>query len=182
MRTVLRCLAGAVIIFIIKMTAYVATPIKDTNLDLAYGILAFIGMQFGPIVGAASGLLGPVGSDLLTYHHLWWNWPGASGLYGLIFGLWGRYIQFNRLTTLDRRFYVRFNVVQIFANLVIWGVITPVGDIFGYGTGVQHAFVVGIMVALANIVTTSIIGGLLAHEFLHLKRVLQRFGRQHHLN
>lgn len=168
----LRVLLGAALVCVVKVIANIATPVPRTNLDLAYGFLAFVGLQFGPLVGAASGILGHLGSDLFIYHHVWSTWAVASGLYGLVFGLWGRRIRFAQLQQLDRRFYLHFTIVQAVVNVLLWSVLTPGMDVYLNGDNFRNALRGGLITTAANIGTTMLISALITHEYVRLRHWL----------
>ena len=67
-------------------------------------------------------------------------------------------IEKNPLTAKD---YVLFNVVQILANVVGWGIIAPYGDILIYSEPANKVFVQGFLSAFINSLTIAIGGSLL---------------------
>ena len=54
-----------------------------------------------------------------------------------------------------------FNVVQIVANLVIWGLIAPVGDVWIYKESANKVFLQGLVAGSFNALTVAIAGSLL---------------------
>ena len=78
------------------------------------------------------GLIGHAIKDSLAGYGLWWTWIIASGL------LWS-----SRRTPLENTFGVTqgvfelkdiglFNLIQIVANALVWGVLAPLGDVAIY--------------------------------------------------
>jgi len=47
----------------------------------------FLGYIFGPLVGFATGFLGNVIGDAVSWGGFWWNWDVGNGLLGLVPGL-----------------------------------------------------------------------------------------------
>lgn len=56
---------------------------------------------------------------------------------------------------------VRFNVIQIIANVIAWVVISPVLDIVIYSEPANLVFVQGIVAAISNAVSAGVIGTVL---------------------
>lgn len=54
-----------------------------------------------------------------------------------------------------------FNVVQIVSNLVIWGLIAPVGDVLIYQDNPNKVFLQGVVAGSFNALTVAIAGSLL---------------------
>ena len=62
---------------------------------------------------------------------------------------------------IDTKKIVTFNVAQIIAHLLAWGLIAPVLDILIYSEPIEKLFAQGLMAGVANIVTTGVVGTLL---------------------
>ena len=56
---------------------------------------------------------------------------------------------------------VRFNVIQIIANVIAWVVISPVLDIVIYSEPANLVFVQGIVAAISNAISAGVIGTVL---------------------
>ena len=54
-----------------------------------------------------------------------------------------------------------FNVVQIVSNLVIWGLIAPVGDVLIYKESANKVFLQGVVAGSFNALTVAVAGSLL---------------------
>ena len=65
----------------------------------------------------------------------------------------------------DKKKIVTFNVFQVVANLIAWGVIAPVFDILIYAEPANKVFTQGLVAGASNIVTTAIIGTLLCFAY-----------------
>lgn len=62
---------------------------------------------------------------------------------------------------LDTKKIIRFNVAQVIAHLLAWGLVAPCLDILIYKEPLEKLFAQGLMAGIANIVTTGIVGTLL---------------------
>lgn len=56
---------------------------------------------------------------------------------------------------------VRFNVIQIIANVIAWVVISPVLDIVIYSEPANLVFAQGIVAAISNAISAGVIGTVL---------------------
>ena len=61
----------------------------------------------------------------------------------------------------DERELIVFNVVQIVSNLVIWGLIAPVGDVLIYKESANKVFLQGVVAGSLNALTVAVAGSLL---------------------
>ena len=62
---------------------------------------------------------------------------------------------------LDSRKTVQFNVAQIIAHLLSWGLVAPCLDILIYSEPIEKLFVQGLVAGIANMITTGVVGSLL---------------------
>ena len=62
---------------------------------------------------------------------------------------------------IDTKKIVHFNVAQIIAHLLSWGLVAPCLDIVIYSEPIEKLFAQGLMAGIANMVTTGIVGSLL---------------------
>lgn len=62
---------------------------------------------------------------------------------------------------IDTKKLVRFNIAQIIAHLLAWGLVAPCLDILIYKEPIEKLFAQGLMAGTANIITTGIVGTLL---------------------
>ena len=115
---------------------------------------------FGPLVGLLVGLIGHAVKDSLAGYGLWWTWIIASGLFGLAVGLFRKYIRVTQ-GVFELKDIVFFNLIQIVANALVWGVLAPLGDVVIYQEAAEKVFAQGIVAGIANAVTVAIAGTLL---------------------
>lgn len=151
---------GAALIFILMRFVMIPTPVPNTKIQTAYGFLALFAGVFGPLAAAVAAFIGHALNDLLQYGSIWWTWVVGSALLGFSFSLG---INRERLakgvfSTVDA---IRFNLVQIIANVVIWGAIAPTLDIFVYQEPENKVYLQGLVSAVANSVSVLIIGTIL---------------------
>lgn len=62
-----------------------------------------------------------------------------------------------------------FNIVQIFANIIAWIVVAPIGDIIIYSEPANKVFVQGISATLSNGITILVVGTLLLKAYAGTK-------------
>lgn len=148
---------GAALFFVLGKIS-IPTPVPNTYISLQYAVQAVFATLFGPIAGLLIGFVGHTLIDVTSYGP-WWSWIIASAFAGLVIGLITWKMDINE--GLDTKKVIRFNVAQILAHLLAWGVVAPVLDIVIYAEPVEKLFVQGLMAGAANIVTTGVVGSLL---------------------
>ena len=125
---------GAALFVVIAMIP-IPAPAPNTNIQLQYALQALFSVIFGPIVGFLMGFIGHAIKDAMTYG-LWWTWIISSGLFGLFVGIFRKQIG-NLKGEVTKKELIVFNVVQVIANLLIWGLIAPIGDVMIYKESVN---------------------------------------------
>ena len=158
---------GAALFFVLGRFVIIPSPVPNTNINLQYGLLAFLSAVYGPAVGLLSGLIGHVLVDLTSYG-LWWSWEIATGLFGLAMGFLTR-----KLTLEDGEFSkhdaIKFTVSHILCHLAAWVVIAPALDVLIYQEPTDKIIVQGLVAATSNIITTAIVGTLLLFAYAAAK-------------
>ena len=105
------------------------------------------------------GLIGHAIKDAMS-GGLWWTWIISSGLFGLFVGFFRKQIgEFKGEVT--KKELIVFNIVQIVSNLVIWGLIAPVGDVLIYKESANKVFLQGVVAGSFNALTVAVAGSLL---------------------
>ena len=150
---------GAALFFVLGRFA-IPSPVPNTNISLQYGLLAFMAALFGPLAGALIAFIGHALIDFSYGWGVWWSWVIASAVAGLIMGVLTKKISLEK--SFGKKQIITFNVSQVIAHLVAWVVVAPVLDILIYAEPANKVFVQGLVGGLANIVTTAIVGTLLA--------------------
>ena len=151
---------GAALFFVLGRFVAIPSPVPNTNISLQYGLLAFMAALFGPLAGALIAFIGHALIDFSYGWGVWWSWVIASAVAGLIMGVLTKKISLEK--SFGKKQIITFNVSQVIAHLVAWVVVAPVLDILIYAEPANKVFVQGLVGGLANIVTTAIVGTLLA--------------------
>lgn len=147
-------------LFVVIGMINIPTPLPNTSIQLQYALQALFALIFGPVPGLLIGLIGHALKDAIQYGNPWWTWVVASGLFGWVVGLLK-----NRLKIEAGLFppkdILTFNLVQVVANVVLWGILAPLGDILIYHEATNKVFAQGALISFANSLTVAIAGTLL---------------------
>lgn len=152
----------------------IPAPYPNTYISLQYAIEAVFATLFGPIAGLLIGFIGNTLVDATSYGP-WWSEIIASAFVGLVIGLITKNLNdeegleviglitknLNVEEGLDKKKIIHFNAAQVIAHLLAWGLVAPVLDILIYAEPAEKLFVQGLMAAIANIITTGVVGSLL---------------------
>ena len=158
-KTVVATAIGAALFVVIGLLINIPTPIPNTSIQLQYAVQSLFSLLFGPLSGFLIGFIGHAFKDAVTYG-LWWTWIIPSGLFGLVIGLLKNRFKIEQGIFTNKDAIV-FNVVQIITNIVVWGIVAPVGDIVVYSQSVEKVFTQGVVVGLVNAFTVGIGGTIL---------------------
>ncbi|HEW7261120.1 TPA: ECF-type riboflavin transporter substrate-binding protein [Streptococcus pneumoniae] len=150
---------GAALFVVIGMIN-IPTPVPNTSIQLQYAVQALLSIIFGPIIGLLVGLIGHAIKDSLAGYGLWWTCIIASGLFGLVVGLFRKYVRVIN-SVFDWKDILIFNLIQLLANALVWGVLAPLGDVVIYQEAAEKVFAQGIVAGIANGVSVAIAGTLL---------------------
>ena len=150
---------GSLLFFLLGRFAVIPSPVPTVNLCLQYGLLGFWAVVFGPVAGGLAGLLGHICIDL-TFGELCWSWILATASFGALTGVLANITRIDpkRLTRED---LIRFNLIQVAVHVVCWAGIAPVLEIVLYNESMDLIFAQGLTAAIANTVTTAIVGSAL---------------------
>ncbi len=159
---------GAALFFVLGKIS-IPTPVPNTYISLQYAVEAVFATLFGPIAGLLIGFIGHTLVDATSYGP-WWSWIIASAFVGLVIGLMTMKLDVNE--GIDKKKIIQFNVAQIIAHLLAWGLVAPVLDILIYSEPIEKLFAQGLMAGVANIITTGIVGTLLLAAYA--KTVVKR--------
>lgn len=159
-KTIVATAIGAALFFVLGRFVAIPSGIPDTNISIQYGVLGFIAAVFGPIAGVLAGLIGHFFIDFSYGWGVWWSWVIASAVCGLVMGFAA-----TKLHIEDGEFAGKdiaiFNIGQVVAHVVAWIVVAPVLDIVMYAEPANKVFAQGAVSAIANIITTAVVGTLL---------------------
>lgn len=158
---------GAALFFVLSRFVSIPSPVANTNICLQYGLLAFLATVFGPVVGCLVGFIGHALTDL-SWGSPWWSWIIASGVFGLLMGLSVKVLKINE-DEIGKKGLIKFNIAQVVIHLICWCGVAPVLDILIYSEPVEKLFAQGLMAAVANAITTAIVGSLLCVAYAATK-------------
>ena len=155
-RTIVAIGIGSAVFFVLNRFVVIPTGIPNTNISTAYGFLAFMATLFGPLAGALIGFIGHTLTDI-SWGGVWWSWVIVSAFVGCAIGL-----VWKRINVEDGEFGTKeiltFNLYQIAANVIGWGLIAPVLDILIYKEPADKVFLQGLAAGLSNLVSVAILG------------------------
>ncbi len=153
-------LIGIIIFFLLNRYVSIPSGIPNTTINTAYAFLAFMAAVYGPAVGAAIGFAGHLLTDIISIPSggmIWWSWIIVSGFVGFAIGLGRKRINLEDGST-DIKDLLYFNLYQIAANIIGWGVFAPVLDILIYKEPADKVFLQGLTAAASNLITITILG------------------------
>lgn len=159
-KTIVAIGIGAALFFVLGRFVAIPSPVPNTNISIQYGVLAFVAVVYGPVAGALVGLIGHALIDFSYGWGIWWSWVIASAVFGLLMGLAAKVWKMEE-SEIGKKGLIKFNVSQIVAQLICWGVVAPVLDILIYQEPLDKLFAQGVVAGVANAVTTAIVGSLL---------------------
>ena len=158
---------GAALFFVLGRFVAIPSPVPNTTISIQYGLLAFMAALFGPVAGILIAFIGPALIDFSYGWGIWWSWVIASVVAGLVMGLGAKKINVEK--SFGTKEIVTFNITQVIAHLIAWGIVAPVLDILIYSEPANKVFLQGLVGGLANIVTTAIVGTLLCVAYAAAK-------------
>lgn len=159
-RNVVAIGVGAALFFVLGRFVAIPSGIPNTNISLQYAILGMLSAMYGPVAGALIGFIGHTLIDLSWGGSPWWSWVIASAFVGAIVGLTAKRLNISE-GEFGRSKIVNFVLANVVAHVIAWIVIAPVLDILIYAEPANKVFAQGAMAAVANILTSCIIGTLL---------------------
>lgn len=151
---------GAALFFVLGRFVAIPSPVPNTNISTQYGLLAFMAGLFGPVAGLLIAFIGHALIDFSYGWGIWWSWVIASGIAGFIMGIGARKLALDS-EPFNKKKVAVFNLWQVIAHLIAWGIVAPALDILIYAEPANKVFTQGLVAGIANIVTTAIIGSLL---------------------
>lgn len=158
---------GAALFFVLGRFVAIPSPVPNTNISTQYGLLAFMALVYGPVVG---GLIGFIGHTLidLTYGSPWFSWIIASAVFGVLVGFSAKLLKIDE-NEIGKKGLIKFNIAQVVAHVICWGAVAPALDILIYNEPIDKLFAQGLFAGISNAVTTAIIGSLLCVAYAATK-------------
>lgn len=159
-KTIVAAGIGAALWVVIGVLINIPTPVPNTSIQLQYALQSLLAVLFGPLAGFLVGFLGHAVKDAIAPYGLWWSWIIASGVFGLIVGLAKKQfaVEQGQFKTKDA---ITFNIIQLIANIITWGILAPGLDILIYKEPINKVFTQGLVAGLVNALAVGIGGTIL---------------------
>lgn len=166
-KTIVAIGIGAAVFMILGRFAAIPTGIPNTELATVYAFLALMAVIYGPVAAFSIGFIGHTLKDLTTGSP-WFSWIIASAFVGLIIGLASKKININE-GEFGKKQIITFNIYQIIANAIAWGIIAPTLDILIYAEPVDKVYLQGAVAGISNIIVVGILGTILLYSYAKTK-------------
>ncbi|MGL5379566.1 ECF-type riboflavin transporter substrate-binding protein [Clostridium sp.] len=163
-KTIVAIGIGAAVFMILGRFGSIPSGIPNTNIETAYAFLALMALLYGPFAGALVGFIGHALKDIVFYGSPWLSWVIASGVVGLVIGICFYRIKINQ-GIFEKKEIIKFNIVQIIANILAWFVVAPTLDIVIYAEPANKVFLQGAIGGISNMVTVGVLGTLLISNY-----------------
>lgn len=160
-KTVVAIGIGAALFFVLGRFVAIPSGIPNTNISLQYAVLGLLAAMYGPLAGGLIGFIGHTLIDLSWGGSPWWSWVIASAFVGVVVGLFSKKLAMSE-GEFGKPQMVIFAVANIAANVVAWIGIAPALDVAIYAEPYSKVIAQGVMAAVANSLTSVIVGVLLA--------------------
>lgn len=162
-KTIVSVGIGSAVFVILGRFAAIPIGIPNTNLEIVYPFLALVSAIFGPLAGGLVGLIGHLLKDA-TYGTIWFSWVACSGILGVVYGWMGKRLRItDGLFRFKEKIY--FNICQVLANALIWGLLAPTLDIFIYSEAPKKIYLQSIAAVVSNSLSVGIVGTLLLSAY-----------------
>ncbi|WP_305766969.1 ECF-type riboflavin transporter substrate-binding protein [Candidatus Epulonipiscium viviparus] len=176
-KTIVAIGIGSALFLILSRFASIPTGVPNTEIQTAYALLALMAILYGPLAGGCIGFIGHILKDLTAYGSLWFSWIIASAVFGLIVGLVSKKINIKNQLFSKQNILI-FNLTQIVANLVAWGVVAPILDIIIYQEAANKVFLQGLVAGSTNILTVGVIGTALLYTYSNTRTKHQNLEKE----
>lgn len=159
---------GAALFFVLGRFVAIPSPVPNTTISVQYGLLAFMSVVYGPLVGALIGFIGHALIDASFGWGIWWSWVLASAAFGLLVGLFAKLFKIQE-NEIGKKGLIKFNIAQVICHVISWGAVAPALDILLMKEPMDKVFAQGLMAGVSNAVTTAIVGSLLCVAYAATK-------------
>ncbi len=163
-KTIVAIGIGAAVFLVLGRFAALPTGVPNTEIQTAYAFLALMAILYGPVAGAAIGFIGHTLKDITAYGSPWFSWIIASAVAGLIIGLAWKKLDVNR-GVFGKKEIITFNIYQVVANIIAWGIVAPTLDIVIYAEPLEKLYLQGSVAGISNIITVGVLGTLLLYAY-----------------
>jgi energy-coupling factor transport system substrate-specific component len=126
-KTLLVIIIGAGLMFVLMRFASIETKVESTYINFGIAILAAFAAAFGPIVGFVIGFIGHTLTDVVAPWPVSWSWVISSAIFGGIIGWFWKSFKIEE-GEFGLKECLRFNGIQIIANIVVWAFIARTLD------------------------------------------------------
>lgn len=167
-KTIVAIGIGSAVFLVLGRFASLPTGIPNTEIQTAYAFLALMAILYGPLAGASIGFIGHTLKDITAYGSPWFSWIIASSVVGLIISFSRRFLKLED-GTFNKKQLIIFNLFQIAANLIAWGLVAPTLDIVIYAEPIDKLYLQGFTASLSNIITIGTLGTLLLISYTKTK-------------
>lgn len=167
-KTIVAIGIGAAVFMILGRFAAIPTGIPNTELATVYAFLALMAVIYGPVAAFSIGFIGHTLKDLTAYGSPWFSWIIASAFVGLIIGLASKKININE-GEFGKKQIITFNIYQIIANAIAWGIIAPTLDIVIYAEPLGKLYLQGAFAGISNIIVVGVLGTILLYSYAKTK-------------
>ena len=164
-KTIVAIGIGSALFFVLAKFVSIPTFVSNTTINLQYAVLAVLALLFGPIAGALIGFIGHLLNDASSSWGIWYSWIAGSAFFGLAMGFLGMKIRLDD-GVFGIKEIVLFNVTQVVAHLISWGLIAPGLDVLIYDEPIEKIFLQGAVGSVSNIVSTAIVGTILCVAYV----------------
>ena len=166
-KTIVAIGIGAAVFMILGRFGSIPTFIPNTNIETCYAYLALMSIIYGPISGFLIGIIGHGLKDLVFYGSPWFSWVIASGVVGLIIGLSSKILDIEG--NFDKKQIIKFNIVQIIANIIAWFIVAPGLDVLIYLEPANKVFLQGAIGGISNMITVGVLGTIIISAYSKTK-------------
>ena len=113
------------------------------------------------------GIIGHRLKDLVFYGSPWFSWVIASGVVGFIIGLSSKILDIEG--NFDKKQIIKFNIVQVIANVVAWFIVAPGLDVLIYLEPASKVFLQGSIGGISNMITVGVLGTIIISAYSKTK-------------
>ena len=163
-KTIVAIGIGSAVFMILARFAAIPTGVPNVEFQIAFAFLALMAIIYGPAAGFAIGFIGNTLKDLTAYGAAWFSWIIAAGIVGLIIGLAKKKINVSE-GEFGKKEMIIFNIYQIIANVIAWGIVAPTLDIVIYAEPANKVYLQAAVAGVLNIITVAIIGTILLYTY-----------------
>ncbi len=134
------------------------TVFTNTRLTTAMLVPVIVGGLFGALPAAVACFFGNVFADLLGGWGYWFDWSTGNAVLGFLVGMLPVYGANIKEGKFDIKHAAIFAVVAVLANMLAFGVVTPIMTVLLYGGELTITFMQSFAATLSNITVLVVAG------------------------